>query len=329
MIDKKLEEWYKIQIEKTQSVWLLQWFLRRLKKNQNAIVVFPGGTGSGKSLTAIRLGQLLDPDFNASRIVFTVKDFLALVNSNLKSGSVIIFDDAGLGINAREWRSKHAMVFGMLTQGFRYKQIITIITVPSLGFIEKQSRKLVHLIFESSDIQGKPKPKLVSENPFNPDWSLKKYPVIQRGYDGIKIPGVKFKLPDEELVKEYEKSKSQYMDSRFKGFEDQLSGQEDPPEKKEEKETTYLRCEKCGYSWEYTGNRFYANCPSCGHRVEAVKGIDKNCGIEITCTNPKCRYVWNYTGNKKETRCPKCGKHITVNLEEVLDIENRYPVRET
>lgn len=321
MIDKKLEEWYKMQIEKSKSIWLLQWFLRRLKKNQNAIVVFTGGTGSGKSLTAIRLGELLDPGFNISRIVFTVKDFLNLVNSNLKSGSVIVFDDAGLGINAREWRSKHAMMFGMLTQGFRYKQIITIITVPSLGFIEKQSRKLVHLIFESTDVQGKPKPKLVSENPFNPDYSLKKYPTIQRGYDDIKIPGVKFKLPSQVLIKEYENAKSQYMDMRFKGFEDQLSGMEVlNAVKKEEKEPTYLRCDKCGYRWPFTGKLETARCPNCNHRVEAIKDIDKNYGIEVICTNPLCHYKWNYTGKNKETRCPKCGKHITVNGEEVADI---------
>ena len=321
MIDKKLEDWYKMQIEKSKSVWLLQWFLRRLKKNQNAIVVFTGGTGSGKSLSAIRLGELLDPDFNVSRIVFTVKDFLNLVNSNLKSGSVIIFDDAGLGINAREWRSKHAMVFGMLTQGFRYKQIITIITVPSLGFIEKQSRKLVHLIFESTDVQGMPKPKLVSENPFNPDYSLKKYPTIQRGYDDIKICGIKFKLPSQDLIKSYENAKAQYMDMRFRGFENQLSGNSiTNADREEEKETTYLTCDNCGYSWEYSGKLGIARCPNCNHRVEAIKDVDKNYGIEIKCTNPKCGYVWNYTGNNEETRCPKCGKHITVNRCEVPDI---------
>ena len=110
------------------------------------------------------------------------------------------------------------------------------------------------------------------------------------------------------------------MDMRFKGFEDQLSGNVQGSEKNEEVGYTYLTCDNCGYSWEYSGKRLYANCPSCGHRVEAIKNIDKNYGIEIKCTNPKCRYVWNYTGNNKETRCPKCGKHITVNREEVPDI---------
>ena len=43
----------------------------------------------------------MDPNFSVDRIVFTVKDFLSLVNQGLLPGSVIVFDDAGLGINAR------------------------------------------------------------------------------------------------------------------------------------------------------------------------------------------------------------------------------------
>ena len=83
---------------------------------------FPGETGSGKSLSSIRLAERVDPNFNVDRIVFTVQDFLALVNSGLPPGSVIVFDDAGLGINARLWQEMNARVFGMLTQGDIYGQ---------------------------------------------------------------------------------------------------------------------------------------------------------------------------------------------------------------
>lgn len=318
MIDKQLEEWYKEKIDQTKSIWILQWFLRRLQKNQNAIVVFTGGTGSGKSLTAIRLAELLDPGFSASRIVFTVKDFVKLVNSNLGSGSVIVFDDAGLGINSREWRAKHAKIFGMLTQGFRYKQIITIITVPFLGFIEKQSRKLVHLVFESTDTQGKPKPKLISENPYDPEHPMKKYPTIERGYDTIKVTGVHFKLPSKTLKDEYEKAKAEYMQATFMGFGEQLSSSEEQnisPKIKEE--AIHLICGNCGYGWDYTGRKFSPQCPNCGRRVEAVKNVDKNYGIEVICSNPLCGYKWNYTGKNRDTRCPKCGKHVTVELPDI------------
>ena len=111
------------EIDTTNSVWLLQWFNHRIQKNRNVIALFIGDTGSGKSLSSIRLAERVDPSFNVDRIVFTVQEFVSLVNSGLSPGSVIIFDDAGLGINARLWQDMNARVFGMLTQGFRYKQL--------------------------------------------------------------------------------------------------------------------------------------------------------------------------------------------------------------
>jgi hypothetical protein len=40
-------------------------------------------TGSGKSLASIRLAERVDPAFSVDRIVFTVKEFIALVNAGL------------------------------------------------------------------------------------------------------------------------------------------------------------------------------------------------------------------------------------------------------
>ncbi len=85
----------------SQSVWLLPWIRNRLRKNRNLIALFIGDTGSGKSLSSIRLAELVAPEFSNDRIVFTVKDFLSLGNSDFKPGSAIVFNNAGLEINAR------------------------------------------------------------------------------------------------------------------------------------------------------------------------------------------------------------------------------------
>ena len=53
------------------SVWLLQWIRNRIRKNRNLIALFIGDTGSGKSLSSIRLAERVDPNFNVDRIVFT------------------------------------------------------------------------------------------------------------------------------------------------------------------------------------------------------------------------------------------------------------------
>src|SRR2546422_5375406 len=87
-----------------------EWLARSLRertvnRNQNAIVALIGATGSGKSYSAMRLGQLVDSSFGIDRIVFTKEAFLDLVNADLPKGSVVLWDEAGLGMPAPEWQS--------------------------------------------------------------------------------------------------------------------------------------------------------------------------------------------------------------------------------
>ena len=292
------------------SVWLLQWIRRRIKKNRNLIAIFIGDTGSGKSLSSRRLAERIDPGFSVDRIVFTVKEFLSLVNSGLPPGSVIVFDDAGLGINARLWQEMSARVFGMLTQGFRYKQILTFITVPDETFIERQSRKLVHIRFESTDVQGLMKMKLLSRNAFDPEHPLAKFPRIRRGISEIVVKMVKFQLPSKDLWEKYEAKKKEYMESRFKEFQEELELLDGGNlVMKNGRPAVRVQCDECGYEWDYSGHRAVARCPNCDHRVYVAEMEEK----EPTGTRVKCRhcgYEWTYTGGAKRTVCPNCEGYV-------------------
>ena len=301
------------------SVWLLQWIRNRIKKNRNLIALFIGDTGSGKSLSSIRLAERVDPNFSVDRIVFTVKEFLDLVNSGLPAGSVIVFDDAGLGINARLWQEMSARVFGMLTQGFRYKQILTFITVPDETFIERQSRKLVHIRFESTDVQGMMKMKLLSRNTFDPEHPLGKFPRIHRGISEIIVKMVKFHLPSDDLREKYEAKKKEYMEKRFKEFQEELNlldgGQ---ISLKNGKPAVHLKCDECGYEWDYTGHDRRPQCRYCGHGIYIadIEGDKKSAPI-LKCRH--CGYQWPYTGENTRTLCPnpKCRQHVDVIKDKV------------
>ena len=306
------------------SVWLLQWIRNRIKKNRNLIALFIGDTGSGKSLSSIRLAERVDPNFSADRIVFTVKDFLDLVNSGLPAGSVIVFDDAGLGINARLWQEMSARVFGMLTQGFRYKQILTFITVPDETFIERQSRKLVHIRFESTDVQGMMKMKLLSRNTFDPEHPLGKFPRIHRGISEIIVKMVKFHLPSDDLREKYEAKKKEYMESRFKEFQEELELLDgNKLTLKNGRPALQLQCDECGYEWNYTGSRSVARCPSCDNRMYISKLEEKeDTGKKIRCHH--CSYSWIYTGGAKRTVCPNCEQHVNVAKDAVVEKEDPF-----
>ena len=210
------------------SVWLLQAIHRRIEENRNFIAIFTGDTGSGKSYSAIRLAERVDPGFDVDRIVFTVKDFIALVNADLPRGSVILFDDAGLGINAREWQSLSARIFGMVMQGFRYKQVNAFFTVPKLFFIDRQSRNLAHMRFQATSRQGTMKMYLIRESKFDPNNPIEPFPKMHNpGRAGfITIPRVKFQLPSRELREKYEARKKEYMDIKFRKFEEEIDTKE-------------------------------------------------------------------------------------------------------
>lgn len=204
------------------SIWLVPWIQRRIKENRNANLVFVGDTGSGKSYSAISLAEKIDPNFTADRIVFTTLDFLKLVNSNLPPGSVIIFDDAGLGIPAREWQATSAKIFGKLFQGFRYKNLIAMITVPNIAFIERQSRMLMHLYLEATDTQGIMKP-FRPFFPFRGDDRLGfRYPTMERGGREIKVKLSVYDLPSQKIIQAYELKKKAYMEKTNREFQEEM-----------------------------------------------------------------------------------------------------------
>jgi DNA-directed RNA polymerase subunit M/transcription elongation factor TFIIS len=296
------------------SIWLIPWIKRRIMQNRNLIGIFVGDTGSGKSLSSISLAEQIDPGFSVERIVFTVQDLITLVNSGkLKPGSVVIFDDAGLGVNARLWKNQSSVIFGMLTQGFRYMQIILLITVPKIYFIERQSRNLIHVMFESTDVQGIMKPKLPFPSPYHDDRIWFKYPQIQRGFKKITIKTARFKLPSQPLMEAYEGKKKVYMGTRFKEFEEKLTGRS-----RDEREGIPLTCHNCGYSWNYTGFLRLATCSNCGSKVYIAEREDRN--IYLKC--PHCGYIWPFTGTAKRTTCHNCEQKVDTEKNRVPDSDD-------
>ena len=205
-----------------ESIWLLPWLQRRIRENRNANLIFVGDTGSGKSYAAINLGEQVDPNFSVDRIVFTTRDFIHLVNSDLPKGSFIIYDDAGLGIPAREWQNTSAKVFGLLFQGFRYKNLISAITVPDMSFIERQSRVLMHLMLEATGKHGLMKPFFPFHLVRGDDMLSWKYPVMVRQGRKMQVTAVHFELASSELLKAYEEKKQAYMEMRNRKFEEDL-----------------------------------------------------------------------------------------------------------
>ncbi len=154
---------------------------RRITEHEeNAILAFIGATGSGKSYSALRMCELVDGSFSTDRIVFDSKDFKRLVNSKLPPGSAILWDDAGVTLDARDWQMNANREIAKIAQSFRFRRYLVIFTMPGLDYIDAKVRPLVHMFFrtrhkyESRGYVGC-QPFRIESNPFGPRPFLK-YP---------------------------------------------------------------------------------------------------------------------------------------------------------
>ena len=204
--------------------WLRDFIIERLENEGSVVALFVGRTGSSKSGSAISLAYAMDPTFNLDRIVFNIDEFFRVsTEENLKPGSFIIFDDAGVGAAARDWQDQKNKALGGILQTFRYKQLPTIITTPELSFIDKQVRLSVELQFVATDVRGMFKPFVLYDSPKMDGKKWHQYPSV----NGEQVKLWPFPAPPEELFKEYKIRKDQAFQGMIKKFMGEIRQEEE------------------------------------------------------------------------------------------------------
>ena len=119
-------------IKKADLKILDRWVEKKIKKNKNAIIIFNGETGSGKSYACLKFAVDLSKRLET---LFTVKGNMAFKFSNLlkktkmpknnKPGTVFLLEEIGAfdsGAAAREWQSEANKFFFSFLQTSRYKR---------------------------------------------------------------------------------------------------------------------------------------------------------------------------------------------------------------
>lgn len=208
---------------------LLEWICKRIKDNKNALINIAGQTGSGKSYAAMWLAEQLHKmqdiqGFSVDNVAFTPKELLSLVNSGLPKGSVIILDEAGVSLYARDWQSPINKLLVYLGQTFRYRNLIVIFTLPSLAMLDTHFRALMHLCCETEliDFENKRvglKPLISTQNQSSGKIYRKYLRVVYHPPNAPLytqwLPLVRqwCYLPSSKLVDEYERKKKAYCDS--------------------------------------------------------------------------------------------------------------------
>lgn len=213
--------------------YFLGYIKRRIKRNKNFLATITGSTGSGKSYSALRIAELLDPDFSIDRVCFTPREFLNQINrGNLKRGSVLIWDEAGVTLSSRQWQSIGNKLINYLLQTFRHRNYIVIFTAPHLAFLDAGSRKLLHCFMETLGINQeqqtvKLKPLMIQTSQRTGDAYFKYLRVIVPGQGVTPLKRYSAGMPSEELREAYERRKNEFTKSLNESIERDLAGIED------------------------------------------------------------------------------------------------------
>lgn len=203
---------------------------RTRNRNQNLLVAFVGGTGSGKSYAALRAAELIDPDFDADRIVFTTKEFLSVLRQDLPAGSVIIYDEAGVGFSSRQWYTQMNKVLGYVLQTFRFKNYVVFFTQPDFSFLDAQGRKIFHMLMVDRGINKSSRtsyfaPKMIDIKREDGTMWLPFLTYKDENGKTKKCPKIGFKLPNHELIKAYEAKRKKYAETLYEDAEAEIGSE--------------------------------------------------------------------------------------------------------
>jgi len=195
----------------------------RIDNNKNYLFNVAGQTGSGKSLSALFLAEEIQKatlpsiPFDIRQVVFSGVDFMRLIlgDNPLPKGSVIIWDEIGVGMNAKKAMTALNIALNNVFQIFRSRNYIFISTTPDHNFIDKSTRKLLHMFMEAKKIDYKEGTNqlLVNITQFNTKLNKIYFHNIKYKEDGqetIVLPFIYTKLPSDLLLKNYNKKKEAF-----------------------------------------------------------------------------------------------------------------------
>ncbi len=219
----------------------VNYFSSRIKQNKNNLVVVTGKTGSGKTWSAIAIGEMMAEEnnvyFGIENIVFSLKDLMALINSDkLKKGSCILFDEPQVSISSKEFQSEANKVFNYLLTTFRHRNLTLFFCTPFEDLLDLSTRKLFHAKFTTSSIDRNENKVIVRPVTIEYNSNQRKFYekflriIYKEGSEDeyskrvLKSWGVP--KPSPEMIKLYEEKKLNFTSNLNKEIEERLNHHE-------------------------------------------------------------------------------------------------------
>jgi len=224
--------------DENDAAWLLDQVWQRMnERNEHFVGVFVGREGSGKSLTAIKVAEMVDPRFAADEnIFFKLDNFLeVLASEEYTAGDVFVLDEAGVQLGNRTWQDRAQVLANQALQLIRDHNVGLIFTLPRLSELDKQARGRLQLMFEiTAKNEGqyvKVRPKMLDPDRTGTTGKVyKKYPRREDTGGGItgtrKVTTIKLRPPSDDSTGQYQARKSAFQSEQYEAAIAELRDEE-------------------------------------------------------------------------------------------------------
>ena len=201
-----------------------------LEHNQSRLTACCGKTGTGKSYSTIAYARsLMGETFDVRKHIayFDPYDFLKAVN-RAEKGSFIIFDDAGVGVDSRDWQKESNKMMTKIGQVFRTKNLYITFTTPDFSFVDIKYRKIFHYFVTMRNIDYKNQMTVakwyqIDLDPWTGDFFRKNIEIrVGNRMEELDVVRAE-KIPD-DVAKEYEECRAKATDGLFKRAEELAEG---------------------------------------------------------------------------------------------------------
>lgn len=210
------------------------------KQNEHFMGVIVGQEGSGKSHTAIKIANLIDPSFTADRVIFDVADLLKVLNEGKHDpGNFYVLDEAGVQLGRRTWQERGQVLANQALQLIRSHNLGLLFTLPRLGELDSQTQGRLQAFIEMTRKENgeyvEAKWKWMDPDRSDSTGKIyKKYPRRRMGYGSkIRVRTVAFTPPDQALVDPYERRKEKFQQEFYEKTIAELSDDDDENDEKE------------------------------------------------------------------------------------------------
>jgi hypothetical protein len=231
------EYWHRMPEEVREHIILRRKVWPRMHvRNENWMLIIVGETGSGKSLAAQRLAEVVDPGYSIEQTAWSVEEFIELAaDDSLGTGSVQVLEEVGVNAGNRNWWELANQVLDALTQTWRSSNRGAIMTVPDFDLIDSHVQRRFHHL---AIMEAKDESKMVSRarlKYIQTNHEIgKKYKKYHRLFDEDgtlrKFKHIRFHLPSAELLNAYEEEKSQFSDDLVGGLLERIRSDKEDAE---------------------------------------------------------------------------------------------------